>query len=154
MWVLGRCGAGKKCHLQVRHFLKILPAFVFSYSLLFPEQSHLPPRFQLSPLNWWLPNLLSRCLPWAPPFIFIHSFSEHLLGSYYMPGAEDSKTDNSCPRRSPASSPSPLTCSQGLHIQLTQISSSCCVCCHTDQSFFPPISFALLLRLLRGVSHP
>lgn len=118
----------------MRHFLKILPAFVFSYSLLFPEQSHLPPGFQLSPLNWWLPNLLSRCLPRAPPFIFIHSFSEHLLGSYYMPGAEDSKTDNSCPRRSPTSSPSPLTCSQGLHIQPTQISSSCCVCCHTDQS--------------------
>lgn len=45
--------------------LEYCQPFLFPLSP-FPEQSHTPGRFQLSPLHWQLPGLLSRCLPWAP----------------------------------------------------------------------------------------
>lgn len=45
--------------------LEYCQPFLFPLSP-FPEQSYTPGRFQLSPLRWRLPGLLSRCLPWAP----------------------------------------------------------------------------------------
>lgn len=70
-----------------------------------------------------------------------------------MPGAEDGKADNSRPRRSPASLLTESThMFSSLHVPCTQ-TSSCSVCSHTDQSFFPLISSALL-GPLPGVSHP
>lgn len=70
-----------------------------------------------------------------------------------MPGAEDGKADNLCPRRSPASLLTESThMFSSLHVPCTQ-AFSCYVCSHTDQSFFPLVSSALLCPL-PGVSHP
>ena len=99
-----------------------------------------------------------RPLQWKLVSTFLNdsqdtSFNKNFLGSYYMPGAEDGKADNSRPRRSPASLLTESThMFSSLHVPCTQ-TSSCSVCSHTDQSFFPLISSALL-GPLPGVSHP
>lgn len=98
----------------------MLPAF--SHCLPFLSNCIHLEDFGYLQLHWRLPSLLSRCLSWAP-HVYIHSFNKSLLCSYYMPGAEDRKTDNSRPRRSPASLLTQSThTSSSLHVQCIRTS--------------------------------
>lgn len=106
-------------------------------------------RFQLSPVHWWLLNLLSTCLHWAPD-IYIH-----LSNTYWIPSMCQVlriENQNSCLKKSPAWW-TLLLCPLGLHIQIASFCSVFCCTDHSGQilgSLFPLISFALLPDRIRN----
>lgn len=92
-------------------------------------------RFQLSLVHWWLSDLLSTCLHWAPD-VYIH-----LSDAYWIPSICQVlriENQNPCLKKSPAWW-TLLLCPLGLHIHLLQIATQ-----ETPGNLFPLISFALL----------